>query len=195
MVLLSFILGLCVWYNHFAQEMTAVLLLYLKKNWRDMIVRFWIAAKQISRESESWRKKSSVKWDMGLLWMQPVWQIFWRNYDAFDTAVHCQQACFDSGKRSSWFSCGFDSYIRVALSASEPQAESKILNFRYFVIISLRPSDTIWRHRSGSTLAQVMACCLTAPNHYLNQCWLIISKVYWYSSEGNFIRDTSATIH
>ena len=38
---------------------------------------------------------------------------------------------------------------------------------------SLRPSDAIWRHRSGSTLAQVMACCLTAPSHYLNQCWLI----------------------
>ena len=28
-----------------------------------------------------------------------------------------------------------------------------------------------WRHmahKSGSTLAQVMACCLTAPSHYLN---------------------------
>ena len=33
---------------------------------------------------------------------------------------------------------------------------------------SLRPSNAIWRHRSGSTLAQVMACCLTAPSHYLN---------------------------
>ena len=40
---------------------------------------------------------------------------------------------------------------------------------------SLAPSDPIWRLRSGSTLAQVMACCLTAPSHYLNQCWLIIS--------------------
>ena len=40
---------------------------------------------------------------------------------------------------------------------------------------SLWPTDAIWRHRSGSTLAQVMACCLTAPSHYLNQCWLIIS--------------------
>ena len=40
---------------------------------------------------------------------------------------------------------------------------------------SFWPSDTIWRQRSVSTLAQVMACCLTAPNHYLNQCWLIIS--------------------
>ena len=57
------------------------------------------------------------------------------------------------------------------------------------------PSDAIWRHRSGSTLAQVMACCLTAPSHYLNQCWLIISKVHWHSSEGNFAKDTSATNH
>ena len=31
--------------------------------------------------------------------------------------------------------------------------------------------------RSGSTLAQVMAQCLTAPSNYLKQCWLIISKV------------------
>ena len=45
------------------------------------------------------------------------------------------------------------------------------------IINSLGPSDAIWRQKSGSTLAQVMACCLTAPSHYLNQCWLIISKV------------------
>ena len=44
------------------------------------------------------------------------------------------------------------------------------------IINSLRPSDAIWRPLSGSTLAQAMACCLMAPNHYLNQCWLIISK-------------------
>ena len=49
-------------------------------------------------------------------------------------------------------------------------------------INSLRPSDAIWWHRSGSTLAQVMACCLTAPSHYLNQCWLItcIKNVYFH---------------
>ena len=60
------------------------------------------------------------------------------------------------------------------------------------LIYSLRPSDAIWWHRSGSTLAQVMACCLMAPSHYLNQSWLTISKVEWLSSEGNFIRNTSA---
>ena len=42
-------------------------------------------------------------------------------------------------------------------------------------VTSVWPSDVIWRQRSGSTLAQVMACCLTAPSHYLNQFWLIAS--------------------
>ena len=60
---------------------------------------------------------------------------------------------------------------------------------------SLRPSEAIWRHRSGPTLVQVMACCLTAPSHYLNQCWLIISKVLWLSCEGKFTRDTSIINH
>ena len=32
-----------------------------------------------------------------------------------------------------------------------------------------------WWHKSRSTSAQVMACCLKAPSHHLNQ-WYIISK-------------------
>ena len=59
-----------------------------------------------------------------------------------------------------------------------------ILQFVCFVAVSsMGPSDAIWRCRSWSTLVHVMACCLTAPSHYLNQCWLIISKVLWHSSE------------
>ena len=46
---------------------------------------------------------------------------------------------------------------------------------------SLGPSDAIWRQRSGSPLAHVMACCLTAPSHYPNQCWLITCEVEWHS--------------
>ena len=70
-----------------------------------------------------------------------------------------------------------------------------VMNFvsimaNHIEINSLWPSDTIWRHKSGSTLAQVMACCLTAPSHYLNECWLTISKVQWHPSESNFTRDT-----
>ena len=52
-------------------------------------------------------------------------------------------------------------------------------------------NDATWWHKSRSTLTQVMACCLTAPSHYLNQCWLIISEVQWHSSQGTFIIDTS----
>ena len=50
------------------------------------------------------------------------------------------------------------------------------------------PSNAIWRQRSGSTLAPVMACCLMTPGHYLDQHSLIISKDHWHSSEDNFTR-------
>ena len=55
-------------------------------------------------------------------------------------------------------------------------------------IYSLWPSDAIRRQRTESILAQVMACCLTAPSHYLNQCWLIIDKVLWHSSQDIIMR-------
>ena len=45
------------------------------------------------------------------------------------------------------------------------QMKSQAMSPRSHQVNSLWPSDTIWRHRSGSTLAQVMACCLTAPSH------------------------------
>ena len=44
----------------------------------------------------------------------------------------------------------------------------------------------------GPIWSQVMACCLTAPSHYLNQCWLIISEIQWQSPKNNFTRDASA---
>ena len=50
----------------------------------------------------------------------------------------------------------------------------------------LWPSDAIWWHRSWSTLAQVMAWCLTAPNHYLNWCGLVIKGALWHSLGSNF---------
>ena len=53
---------------------------------------------------------------------------------------------------------------------------------------SIWSSDTIWPLRSGSTLAQVMAWCLTAQSHYLNQCCLVnvIMDVLWHSPESSF---------
>ena len=54
----------------------------------------------------------------------------------------------------------------------------------------LWPSEVIWWQGSRSTLAQVMACCLTAPSHYLNQCWLMMSEVLWHSPDNNFTKKT-----
>ena len=53
---------------------------------------------------------------------------------------------------------------------------------------SLWPSDAIWQHRSGSSLAEVMACCLAASSHYQSQCWLSVSIVLWHSPESNSTR-------
>ena len=55
-------------------------------------------------------------------------------------------------------------------------------------------SNAIWRNRTGSTLVWVMACCLTAPSHYRNQCWLPISEVDWYLYESNFSANSAAAI-
>ena len=41
----------------------------------------------------------------------------------------------------------------------------------------LWPSDAIWWLKFGSTLAQIIACCLTAPSYHLNQDWL--SLTHW----------------
>ena len=52
----------------------------------------------------------------------------------------------------------------------------------------LWPSDAIRWLGTESTLAQVMACCLAAPSHCLNQYLLVTSKVLWYLSKGNWTR-------
>ena len=43
-----------------------------------------------------------------------------------------------------------------------------------------------------STLVQVMAWCLMASSHYLNQCWFIINTVYWHSYQRRLIRKYSS---
>ena len=49
-------------------------------------------------------------------------------------------------------------------------------------------SDAICQHRSGSTLAVVMAWCMMAPSLYLNQCWFIIKGILQHSLESNFTK-------
>ena len=52
---------------------------------------------------------------------------------------------------------------------------------------TLWPGDAIWRHRSCSMLAQVMAWYLTAPlNHYPKQYWLTMVEVLWHLPRSDF---------
>ena len=65
----------------------------------------------------------------------------------------------------------------------------------YGWINSLWPGDAICWHISGSTLVQVMACCLMAPSHYLNPCWFMMRSSGIHLRPGNFVRDPSAINH
>ena len=69
-----------------------------------------------------------------------------------------------------------------------------IFNTKPSWINTLLPSDAIWRLRFRSTLVLAMACCLTAPSDYLNQCWLPISQALWHSPENSFTARAQATI-
>ena len=44
-------------------------------------------------------------------------------------------------------------------------------------------SVALWRHRFASTLPHETACCLTAPSHYLSQCWLIVNKIQQHTTK------------
>ena len=61
------------------------------------------------------------------------------------------------------------------------------------LINSLWHTETIWLHRTGSTLDQLMAYCLTATSHYMKQCWLLISEVLWLSPDDNFTVSSQAS--
>ena len=58
----------------------------------------------------------------------------------------------------------------------------------------LWPSDAVWWHKYLSTLAKIIAWCLMAPSHYLNQCWLLISEVLWHSHKSSFTASAPAAI-
>ena len=87
---------------------------------------------------------------------------------------------------SGMLSCGdVDSTMASAGMPCANRLEYYRYNFSPCRIYSLWSSDDIWWHRSESTLAEVMACSLSA---HLNQCWLIIKGFLWYSPESNFTR-------
>ena len=74
-------------------------------------------------------------------------------------------------------------------------SKSVILNKLTNCFKALWHSDIIGWHITGPTSVQAIALCLTAPSHYLNQCWLIIREVLWCSSKVNFTGNAQENIH
>ena len=65
----------------------------------------------------------------------------------------------------------------------------------YYLISLLTHCDDIWWHRSGSTLPQVIPCCLMAPSHYLIQCWFTTRKVLCHSTKRHSIGNALENDH
>ena len=118
-------------------------------------------------------------------WRQPE-QVF-RLYELRCVVAGCSCAVFCEG--ALFMTCCTENSLTHSLLPGFCTGNWNSRSGTYFakVLISFRPflihcglvtpyGDT---DRSGSALAQVMACCLMAPSHYLNQCWLIINEVQW----------------
>ena len=106
----------------------------------------------------------------------------WRRFDVITTLLlHHVFGGMSSGGFSRRINSGTMSPVsdRYLFEDRHPlisYADARALN-EWPCHCRLWPNDAIWRHRSVSTLAQVMACCLMAPSHYLNPCWLSIGEV------------------
>ena len=61
----------------------------------------------------------------------------------------------------------------------------KVKSLLIDVINSMWLSGAIRLQGFWSVVVQVMACCLTAPSHYLNHCWLISKEILWHSFQSD----------
>ena len=116
-------------------------------------------------------------------WRKPVWCRFWTMCRGEVWRI------FTFWSRRSCF------LLRSSPNPSFSRAVSSSGRWRNqlsYDINSLRPSDTIWRQWCWATLAQVMALCLMATSHYLNQCCFTTTDMYRHSSQGDSTIDTWA---
>ena len=115
-----------------------------------------------------WIINNNIAFFFHLLWPKQYDEGPWHSHWEKASMISCYGLATNRRQGIIWGQKGLV-YFRISFTYRQ---------FRW--VNPLRPSDAIWQHRSGSTLAQVMACCLTAPSHYMNKFWLIISKVLWH---------------
>ena len=104
----------------------------------------------------------------------------------------------DLGKHSLYIKCWPEAPNWQKISrASELSCQASKF-YLFFMFESSQRRDSIQQVLKTlmhwlATLAQVMAWCLAAPSHYLNQYWYIFSEVLWHSHE-SFMVNAQATI-
>ena len=99
-----------------------------------------------------------------------TWKINITNWE-MNSAPYFSNIWWNSARSLVWgISWWYSRKIRLNGNVINGQKQ-KSIRYVYTHINSLWHSDAIWQHRSGSTLTQIMVCCLRAPS--LNQCWLI----------------------
>ena len=89
-------------------------------------------------------------------------------------------------ERPQWTTMKHDNPLVVIFVTS-----ASILSTRSMRLFDAQHPVALWWHRSWSTLAQVMARCLVAPSHYMNQYWLIISGINQRATSQEFLQPAS----
>ena len=127
--------------------------------------------------------------------------LMWLGYSHLSGEFRAFYFLFLLGMKSSlhlWYIPGMLLYSFNAYIITYLKHKTAILQKKYLAecfmdawkmkghFIPLWQSDAIWCQTTWSTLVQVMACCLTAPSHYLNQCWIVIKGALWHSPKRNF---------
>ena len=168
------------------------------KLWPDEIIIIKIGAKVFLPRFELWAHKLFVKWLLGFNTLRPRQN--GRHFpDDFFKWIFLNENVWISINISLKFVPrgpinNIPTFVQVMAwrwPSDKPLSEPMMIRLPTHWCVTRpqwvnRPSDAMLWHRSRSVLAQVMACWLMAPSHYLNQCWLIMSKILWYSPQYNF---------
>ena len=106
------------------------------------------------------------------------WTALWRHPTApWKSISFMQKTCVEKSKADLSKKCGKWSYLMSSTGTSHFDV---IFSNTQACTNSLWPCDAICRHKTGSILDQVMACCLRVPSHYINQYSLLIDEILWH---------------
>ena len=125
------------------------------------------------------------KWHISLCWTFASALVSWKQRDCINSDQCLSRKSHEITVRSSTSVSSLLSWTQSTWTEKKHVSWFSAMSHHCHVSFnSLWPGDAIRCRRSGSTLSQEMACCLTVPSHYLHQCWLIITEVLWHSPKG-----------